>query len=48
MYISRFKLRTIKAFTLLKFRYLQFNVVVGQNDAGKTAFIEALGLQFNN
>jgi AAA15 family ATPase/GTPase len=50
MFISRCQIRNYKSFRASEPIDLTpgFNVVVGQNNAGKTAFIEALSLQFAN
>jgi len=48
MHISRFQIHNYKSFlesTALSFTP-GFNVISGQNNAGKTAFLEALGLRF--
>lgn len=48
MYISRFRLGNYKSFrepAALEFTQ-GFNIVAGQNNSGKTALLEALGLQF--
>lgn len=50
MHISRFKITNYKSFLDLGEITLtpRFNVVVGENNAGKTALAEALSLQFSN
>lgn len=50
MYISKFRVFNYKSFkdsTLLEFKP-GINIIIGQNNAGKTAFLEALGLNFKN
>jgi len=50
MYISKFKIFNYKSFkdsTLLEFKP-GINVIIGQNNVGKTAFLEALELNFEN
>src|SRR5216684_5109207 len=48
MYIARFQVKNYKSFLSSQEFHLTpgFNVVVGQNNAGKTALVEALSLQF--
>lgn len=48
MYISRFELRNYKSFYEPKSLDLQpgFNIITGQNNAGKTALLAALSLNF--
>lgn len=50
MYIAKFKIQNYKSYLASEEVELTpgFNVIVGQNDAGKTALIEALSLQFDN
>ena len=50
MYIAKFQIKNYKSFLSSQEINLTpgFNVVVGQNNAGKTAFVEALSLGFNN
>lgn len=50
MYISKFQVFNYKSFkdsTLLEFKP-GINIIIGQNNAGKTAFLEALELKFEN
>ncbi|HEY9864540.1 MAG TPA: AAA family ATPase [Candidatus Obscuribacterales bacterium] len=50
MYISKFQVCNYKSFkdsTLLEFKP-GINIIIGQNNAGKTAFLEALELSFSN
>lgn len=50
MYLSKFQLFKYKSFLdscLLEFTP-GINIVVGQNNAGKTALLEALSLNFDN
>lgn len=50
MYISKFQVFNYKSFkdsTLLEFEP-GINIIIGQNNAGKTAFLEALELNFKN
>src|SRR6266404_5208536 len=48
MYISRFQVANYKSFREPKaLEFTQgFNIISGQNNAGKTALLEALGLRF--
>jgi AAA15 family ATPase/GTPase len=50
MYIARFQIKNYKSFLSSQEIELTsgFNVVVGQNNAGKTALVEALSLHFDN
>ncbi len=50
MFISSFRLRDYKSYLDSDELRLSpgINLVVGQNDAGKSALLEALGLQFHN
>ncbi len=50
MYISKFQIENYKSFLSSQVIKLTsgFNMVVGQNDVGKTALVEALGLQIIN
>ncbi len=50
MYIAKFQVKNYKSFLSSQEVDLTsgFNVVVGQNNAGKTAFVEALSLHFGN
>src|SRR5260370_40934939 len=50
MYIAKFQVNNYKSFLSSQEVDLTsgFNVVVGQNNAGKTAFVEALSLHFEN
>jgi AAA15 family ATPase/GTPase len=50
MYLSKFQLFNYKSFLdsgLLEFTY-GINIIVGQNNSGKTALLEALTLNFDN
>jgi len=49
MYISRFQVFNYKSFHKPRELELKtgFNVIVGQNDAGKTALLQAIGLNFS-
>lgn len=50
MYISKFRVFNYKSFkdsTLLEFKP-GINIIIGQNNAGKTAFLETLELNFKN
>src|SRR5260221_6590667 len=49
MYINKFRLTNYKSYSdsgEVEFKP-GFNIIVGQNNAGKTALLEALTLQFN-
>jgi recombinational DNA repair ATPase RecF len=48
MYISRFKIYNYKSFRESQDLELRpgFNVIVGQNDGGKTALLQAISLRF--
>src|SRR2546421_11928270 len=50
MYIAKFQIKNYKSFLSSQEINLTpgFNVVVGQNNAGKTAFVEALSLHFSD
>jgi len=50
MYIAKFQVKNYKSFLFTQEVALTpgFNVVVGQNNAGKTAMVEALSLHFDN
>src|SRR6266404_5191114 len=50
MYITKFQVKNYKSFLSSHEVHLSpgFNVVVGQNNAGKTALVEALSLRFEN
>lgn len=50
MYIAKVQIKNYKSFLSSQEFHLTpgFNVVVGQNNAGKTAFVEALSLHFEN
>jgi AAA15 family ATPase/GTPase len=50
MYIAKFQVQNYKSFLSSQEVNLTsgFNVVVGQNNAGKTALVEALSLHFDN
>ncbi len=50
MYIAKVQIKNYKSFLSSQEFHLTpgFNVVVGQNNAGKTALVEALGLHFDN
>jgi AAA15 family ATPase/GTPase len=50
MYIAKFQVKNYKSFLSSQVVNLTsgFNVVVGQNNAGKTALVEALSLHFDN
>ncbi len=50
MYIARFKIENYKSFLSSQELDLTpgFNVVVGPNNVGKTALVEALSLRFDN
>ncbi|SRR5258708_3011273 len=50
MYITKFQIIDYKSFLRSQELLLTpgFNVIVGQNNVGKTALVEALSLQFNN
>ena len=50
MYIATFQVKNYKSFLFTQEVALTpgFNVVVGQNNAGKTAMVEALSLHFDN
>src|SRR5215467_11007225 len=50
MYISEFQIKSYKSFLSSQEVELTsgFNVVVGQNNAGKTALVEAVSLHFDN
>jgi predicted ATPase len=50
MYIAKFKIQNYKSYLASEEIELTpgFNVIVGQNNAGKTALVEALSLQFGN
>lgn len=50
MYIAKFQVNNYKSFLSSQLVDLTsgFNVVVGQNNAGKTALVEALGLRFEH
>lgn len=50
MYISKFQICNYKSFkdsTLLEFKP-GINIIIGQNNVGKTAFLEALELNFSD
>ena len=50
MYITKFQIIDYKSFLRSQELHLTpgFNVIVGQNNVGKTALVEALSLRFNN
>ncbi len=50
MYIAKFQVENYKSFLSTQELTLTpgFNVIVGPNNVGKTALVEALGLRFNN
>jgi AAA15 family ATPase/GTPase len=50
MYIARFQVENYKSFLSSQELHLTpgFNVIVGQNNVGKTALVEALSLHFDN
>src|SRR5216683_1763682 len=50
MYIAKIQIKNYKSFLSSQEFHLTpgFNVVVGQNNAGKTALVEALSLHFND
>ena len=50
MYISKFQLNNYKSYLSSQEIKLAagFNIIVGQNNAGKTALLEALRLNFHN
>src|SRR5260370_42189846 len=50
MYIAKFQVNNYKSFLSSQVVNLTsgFNVVVGQNNAGKTALVEAVSLHFEN
>src|SRR5260370_16965811 len=50
MYIAKFQIKNYKSFLSPQEISLTsgFNVVVGQNNAGKTALVEALSLRFDS
>ncbi len=50
MYITKFQIIDYKSFLRSQELHLTpgFNVIVGQNNVGKTALVEALGLRFKN